>query len=125
MQPVLCVGGVAARALHASEQAAVQPCVSALPPLRCPLRVWLRALVSRSLLPPTPLPLRLPAVTPQRDPPAEALEALTLEGVQAVMTSRLHPTNLELNVAGDFDAGELEELVLQYMGAHAIGTARH
>lgn len=33
-----------------------------------------------------------------------------------MLEGRLHPSNLELNVAGDFDEAELEELVLNYMG---------
>lgn len=51
-----------------------------------------------------------------RDPDVDSLEALTLDGVRGVIEGQLHPTNLELNVAGDFDEAELEELVLQYMG---------
>jgi predicted Zn-dependent peptidase len=39
-----------------------------------------------------------------------------LEGVRHALESRLHPTNLELTVAGDFDEAELEQLVLNYMG---------
>lgn len=51
-----------------------------------------------------------------RDPDPEVLGALTLDGVRHVIEGALHPTNLELNVAGDFDEQELEELVLNYMG---------
>lgn len=44
------------------------------------------------------------------------LEQLTLEGVRGMLEAQLHPSNLELNVAGDFDAEELEALVLRYLG---------
>jgi hypothetical protein len=44
------------------------------------------------------------------------LEQLTLEGVRGVIEAQMHPTNLELNVAGDFDPEELEALVLRYLG---------
>jgi hypothetical protein len=53
---------------------------------------------------------------PCRDPPPEMLEQLTLDGVRGVLEAQLHPTNLELNVAGDFDPEELEALVLRYLG---------
>uniref|UniRef100_A0A383WE33 Peptidase M16 N-terminal domain-containing protein n=1 Tax=Tetradesmus obliquus TaxID=3088 RepID=A0A383WE33_TETOB len=51
-----------------------------------------------------------------RDPPPEMLEQLTLEGVRDVLAAQLHPSNLELNVAGDFEPEELEALVLRYLG---------
>jgi Peptidase M16 inactive domain len=50
------------------------------------------------------------------DVPAEALDELTLEGVRDAVESRLHPSNLEVDVAGDFDPEELEALLLRYMG---------
>eukprot|EP00878_Enallax_costatus_P022594 GHUV01023985.1.p1 GENE.GHUV01023985.1~~GHUV01023985.1.p1 ORF type:complete len:442 (+),score=150.60 GHUV01023985.1:955-2280(+) len=53
------------------------------------------------------------------DPAPEYLEQLTLDGVRNVLERQLHPTNLELNVAGDFDQQELEELVLKYVGKWA------
>jgi predicted Zn-dependent peptidase len=46
------------------------------------------------------------------------LEQLTLEGVRGVLQQQLHPSNLELNVAGDFDQEELEALVLRYLGEY-------
>lgn len=57
----------------------------------------------------------VPVAAP-RDPPAEMLEQLTLDGVRGVLEAQLHPTNLELNVAGDFGTEELEQLVLRYLG---------
>jgi predicted Zn-dependent peptidase len=51
-----------------------------------------------------------------RDPEPEALAALTLDGVRGVLEAQLHPCNLELNVAGDFEEEELEALVLNFMG---------
>jgi hypothetical protein len=41
---------------------------------------------------------------------------LTLDGVRGVLEGQLHPCNLELNVAGDFEEEELEALVLNFMG---------
>lgn len=64
----------------------------------------------------TPSPPPTSHTTPCRDPEPEALDALTLEGVRGVLESQLHPANLELNVAGDFDEAELEEVVLHYLG---------
>jgi predicted Zn-dependent peptidase len=58
-----------------------------------------------------------------RDPEPEALDALTLDGVRQVIEGQLHPSNLELNVAGDFDEAELEELVLNYLGKLPINQS--
>lgn len=51
-----------------------------------------------------------------RDPSPEEIEALTLEGCARLVQSQLFTGNLEVSVVGDFDAAELETLVLQVRG---------
>lgn len=46
----------------------------------------------------------------------EELDALTLEGLRKVVESQLHAGNLEINVVGDFDSVELEDLLVKYLG---------
>jgi len=50
------------------------------------------------------------------DPNEEELAALTLDGVRDAVTAQLAAGPLELNVVGDFDGEQLDELVLQYLG---------
>lgn len=51
-----------------------------------------------------------------REPLPEEIDALTLEGVQKLVAAQLFAGNLEINVVGDFDAAQLEELCLQACG---------
>ncbi|GLC34133.1 hypothetical protein PLESTB_000841000 [Pleodorina starrii] len=54
-----------------------------------------------------------------RDPTPEELEALTLEGMREAVSELLTAGNFEISVVGDFDAAELEALVLHYVGTVA------
>ena len=46
----------------------------------------------------------------------EEIDALTLDGMKQAVQSQLHAGNLEINVVGDFDPVELEDLLLRYIG---------
>ena len=50
--------------------------------------------------------------------PAE-IEALTLEGMRRALEAQLHAGNIEINVVGDIDPIELEDLVRKYLGTVA------
>ncbi|KAI8464353.1 MAG: LuxS/MPP-like metallohydrolase [Monoraphidium minutum] len=54
-----------------------------------------------------------------RDPLPDEVEALTLEGVRDAVMQQLHAGNIEVNIVGDFESGELEQLCLAYLGTVA------
>lgn len=51
-----------------------------------------------------------------RDAAPEDIEALTLEGMRQAIAAQLHAGNLEINIVGDFNPAQLENLVLRYLG---------
>lgn len=51
-----------------------------------------------------------------RDATPEDIEALTLDGMRKALEAQLHASNIEINVVGDVDPLELEDLVLKYLG---------
>ncbi|KAG1670958.1 hypothetical protein FOA52_011393 [Chlamydomonas sp. UWO 241] len=51
-----------------------------------------------------------------RDPSPSEIDALTLEGMQKSVLSLFHPSNIEIDVVGDFDAAELEACLLKFIG---------
>ena len=51
-----------------------------------------------------------------RDPTPEEIQALTLEGMRNAVMSMLHPENVEIDIAGDFEPAELVDLVHKYLG---------
>jgi len=50
------------------------------------------------------------------DPVPEELDAVTLEGAAEVLMAQLVSENLEVNVVGDFDQGELDDTILKLLG---------
>ena len=50
------------------------------------------------------------------DPVPEELDAVTLKGAAEVLMAQLVSRNLEVNVVGDFDEGELEDTILKLLG---------
>jgi len=57
------------------------------------------------------------------DPSREELTALTLEGVVAAVEHQLRAGPLEVNIAGDVDPAELDEMIIRYLGTAAPGGA--
>lgn len=51
-----------------------------------------------------------------RDPSADEIAALTLDGMKEDVMAQLHAGNLEISIVGDFDENELEQAILMYLG---------
>lgn len=54
-----------------------------------------------------------------RDPNPDEIEALTLEGMRELVMSQLHAGNIEINLVGDIDPKEVDDVVLRYLGTVA------
>eukprot|EP00884_Botryococcus_braunii_P007566 jgi/Botrbrau1/16810/Bobra.150_2s0037.1 len=51
-----------------------------------------------------------------QDANPEEIEALTLEGMRDAVMAQLQPSNIEINIVGDLDVAELDELAPKYLG---------
>ena len=51
-----------------------------------------------------------------RDPNADEISALTLEGMKSIVMEQLHAGNLEISIVGDLEESEVEDAVLRYLG---------
>lgn len=51
-----------------------------------------------------------------RDVKPDEIEALTLKGIEAAVMSQLTPSNIEVNIVGDFDEDTLDAHLLRYLG---------
>lgn len=54
-----------------------------------------------------------------RDANPEEIEALSLEGMREAVMAQLNPANIEINLVGDIDPAEVDEVVLRYLGTVA------
>ena len=54
-----------------------------------------------------------------RDANPEEIEALTLEGMREAVMAQLNPANIEINLVGDIDPAEVDDVVLRYLGTVA------
>ena len=54
-----------------------------------------------------------------RDANPEEIEALTLEGMREAVMAQLHPANIEINLVGDIDLAEVDDVILRYLGTVA------
>ena len=50
------------------------------------------------------------------DPSREELSKLTLDGVVAAVEAQLRSGPLEVNIAGDFDPAEMDEMIVKFLG---------
>jgi hypothetical protein len=57
------------------------------------------------------------------DPSREELLDLKLDGVMKVVEAQLAAGPLEVNIAGDVDPAELDDLILRYLGTATPGGA--
>ena len=57
------------------------------------------------------------------DPNREELSALTLEGVTSAVEAQLRAGPLEINIAGDVDPAEMDEMIVRFLGTAAPGGA--
>ena len=57
------------------------------------------------------------------DPSREELSKLTLDGVVAAVEAQLRSGPLEVNIAGDFDPAEMDEMIVKFLGTAAPGGA--
>lgn len=51
-----------------------------------------------------------------QDANPEDIDALTLDGMRDAVMAQLQPSNIEINVVGDLDVAELDELAPKYLG---------
>jgi predicted Zn-dependent peptidase len=57
------------------------------------------------------------------DASPEEVNALTLGGMRAAVGAQLAPQHVEVNLVGDFDPADVDDLVLAYLGTLAPGAA--
>jgi hypothetical protein len=57
------------------------------------------------------------------DPSREELSKLTLDGVVNAVEAQLKSGPLEVNIAGDFDPAEMDEMIVNFLGTAAPGGA--
>eukprot|EP00873_Tetraselmis_striata_P020838 jgi/Tetstr1/441102/TSEL_029370.t1 len=60
-----------------------------------------------------------------RDVKPEEIEALTLEGMEAAVMSQLTPSNIEINIVGDYDEATLDDHLLRFLGSIPPSDHKH